>query len=405
MSAKEINMGKRRMRHPKGWRAGVAMLAMLAAPQWASAADDVFAAAECEEFPGLAGSGWSEVEPLTTQSQVGQVLFERQAPIAIRLKPVKLPGAQEKHKLFGTAAWRNPVNMVNNIVNTNVDGIGLKILFQDTEVSSASMSLVMDAQDIIPRHGVLLQFAYFAYVQQLVLMAKPEDLPRNLNVTGVPPNTAMVLGFFTERAGLTAPGQIGVGIPSWQNPPPTDPPGAKLCGMTSVYQGSKIFSMGTNAGAQSITIKHQCDAGAHQNIPVHMLPAFVADFPAEGAMSAPRPFNIRLNQCSALARPQVKFRAKSGLVAGTDTVLALYGRNANGDRPARGIGVIVVDEQDQRVRFGPVGGAYGPNYAMTPLDGGAQLSLAARYIRTAVGRDDLEGGVANAAAEFTFEFP
>lgn len=397
-------MGKRRVRHPKGCGAGVVMLAMLAAPQWASAADDVFAAAECE-IRGLAGSGWSEVEPLTTQSQVGQVLFERQAPITIRFQPVKLPGAQEKHKLFATAAWRNPVNTVNNIVNTNVDGIGLKILFQDTVVSSASMGLVMDAQDIIPRDGVSSQSVHFAYVQQLVLMAKPEDLPRNLDVTGVPPNTAMVLGFFTERAGSTAPGQIGAGIPSWQNPPPTDPPGVKLCGMTSVYQGSKIFSMGSNSGAQSITIKHQCDAGAHQNIPVTMLPAFVADFPAEGAMSAPRPFYIRLNQCSALARPQVKFRAKSGLVAGTDTVLALYGPNANDEIPARGIGVIVVDDQDQRVRFGPVGGAYGPNYAMTPLDGGAQLSLAARYIRTAVGRDGLEGGVANAAAEFTFEFP
>ncbi|MGV2866820.1 fimbrial protein [Achromobacter sp. ESBL13] len=345
------------------------------------------------------------MEPLTTQSQMHQVLYEREAPLAISFRVATLPGMTEKHKLFTAAMWRNPTFLARGIVATNVAGIGMRMMFRDTVIELERVSLIIDAADLTVGVGGLGGMQYMPFIQQLVLMARPEDLPRDLNVTGVAPSTALVLQIFTNRAGATAPGQVGIRPPTWQPPPQTIPPGLTLCSMMAVYQGSQILEIGLGGTVPGIVIKHQCDAGAHQDIRVDMPPAFVADFPFEGATAAPKPFNIRLNKCSALARPQVKFRAKSGLVPGTDTVLALHGPSGKAERPARGIGVIVVDAQDRRVRFGPVGGAYGPDYAMTLMDGSAQLSLAARYIRTARDRDDVQGGVANAAAEFTFEFP
>lgn len=397
----------RRPRRWTGWGAAMAIAAVLAIsaqPRWAWGADAVIAAADCKNDV-IFGQGWRQVEPLTTQSQIHQVLYERVAPLAITFLVARLPGMTEPHKLFTTGMWRNPTYLAEGIVATNVAGIGMRIIYRDTVIALDRVSLVIDAADLNVGVAGLGGMQYMPFVQQLVLMARPEDLPRDLKVTGVAPHTALVLEIFTNRSGATKPGQVGIVPPTWQPPPQTIPPGLKLCAMKAVYQGSQILEIGAGGTVPGIDIKHQCDAGAHQDIRVDMPPAFVADFPVEGATAAPKPFNIRLNKCSALARPQVKFRARSGLVPGTDTVLALHGANAKGEKPARGIGIIVVDAQDRRVRFGPVGGAYGPDYAMTLMDGSAQLSLAARYIRTARDRDDVQGGVANAAAEFTFEFP
>lgn len=397
-------MDKKRTRRACGWKAWALWLICSAAPQWAWAADEVLAAADCKLSDAF-GSDWRVVEPLTTQSEPGQVLYERFAPILLRYTVVGLPGEEEKFRLLASAMWFKPPIDIHGAVPTNVQGIGLRILFQDAPIDTARMHRVLAAHDLErPSSGSGFVLYRADYRQQLILTAKPEDLPLKLRVTGVAADMGMAIGFFTAPVGAVGVGAM-VPLPHWEQSLPTDPPGAKLCVIESVYQGDRIFGMGANGDGQSIDIKHHCEAGAHQDIRVDMPPAYVADFPAEGVTSAAKPFHIQLNRCSALARPQVKFRAKSGLVAGTDSVLALRDAYADGRQPAKGIGIIVEDGNDERVRFGPVGGAYGPEYAMVPLDGGAKLSLAARYIRTAKDRNDLQGGVANAAAEFTFEFP
>lgn len=397
-------MDKKRTRRACGWKAWALWLMCSAAPQWAWAADEVLAAADCKESSAF-GSGWREVEPLTTQSEPGQVLYERNAPILLRYTVVSLPGEAETFRLLASAMWFKPPIDSHGAVSTNVHGIGLRILFQDAPITLPRMHRVLATQNLerpVSSSGTSTYYAH--YRQQLILTAKPEDLPPKLSVTGVAADMGMAIGFFTAPVSAVGVGAM-TSIQHWGQPLPTDPPGAKLCAIEYVYQGDRIFGMGANGDAQSIDIKHHCEAGAHQDIRVDMPAAYVADFPAEGVTSAAKPFHIRLNRCSALARPKVKFRAKSGLVAGTDSVLALRDAYADGRQPAKGIGIIVEDGNDERVRFGPVGGAYGPEYAMVPLDGGAKLSLAARYIRTAKDRNDLQGGVANAAAEFTFEFP
>lgn len=397
-------MDKKRTRRACGWKAWALWLMCSAAPQWAWAADEVLAAADCMRSSGF-GSGWREVEPLTTQSEPGQVLYERQARMVFSYTVVGLPGEERKFRLFASAMWIKPPTQSDGTVSTNVEGIGLRVLYGGKPISNARNHLVLEGRDLVKPPSITGSASYIVdYVQQLVLMVKPEDLPSTLRVTGVAADTGIVVGFFTNRAGLSEPGSL-VSVPVWDNSIQTVPPGAKLCGLSAVFQGNRVFGLGANGDGQSIDIKHHCEAGAHQDIRVDMPPAYVADFPAEGVTSAAKPFHIQLNRCSALARPKVKFRAKSGLVAGTDSVLALRDAYADGRQPAKGIGIIVEDGNDERVRFGPVGGAYGPEYAMVPLDGGAKLSLAARYIRTAKDRNDLQGGVANAAAEFTFEFP
>ncbi|MGE8565504.1 Fimbrial protein [compost metagenome] len=401
-------MGKRRLRHPVGqvaWAAlaTVAVMVVLGAlPHSASGAQQgAVVAAECRNYSDGLSSGWEPVEPLTAQSQVGQVLYEKRTAAMIAFRPVRLPGATGKYQLATTAMWTNASNMVGHAAKTNVAGIGLRLMLRELE-TPVYVPLVMDVIDIAAGGGQSVRVVNFEYVQQLVLLVPPENLPRRMKVTGVAPGVGLVLTFFTAEEGYASPGALS-DMPSWQGYPPTVPP-AKICALTEKYIGDQVFNMGGNAG-DSIDIFHACEAGAHQNVRVDMLPAFIADFPAEGSVSAPKPFQISLNQCSAFARPQVKFRAKSGLVAGTDSVLALYDTTAHGEKAAQGFGIIVVDSEDRRIRFGPVGGAYGPEYVMTTQGGGAQLSLAARYIRTAGNRQDVESGVANAAAEFTFEFP
>ncbi|MGE8617861.1 MAG: fimbrial protein [Achromobacter spanius] len=399
-------MGSRRLRRPVGqgaWAAlaAVAVMVVLSAlPHSASGGQaDAWLAADCHNYSLEMPSRWNLVEPLTAQSQVGQVLYEKRVTVIIGYRAVRMPGGTGKFQLLTNAMWTNASSMFGNVAKTNVAGIGMRLKLRDL-VAPVNVPLVMDAIDIPPRGNNPMHSLSFEYVQQLVLMDPPEDLPRRINVTGLAPGAGLSLMYFTAAEGFGAPGKL-VGMPSWHGYPETSPP-AKICALIENYNGDQVFKMG-NTG--TIEIMHACDAGAHQNVPVDMLPAFIADFPAEGSVSAPKPFQISLNQCSAFARPQVKFRAKSGLVAGTDSVLALYDTTADGKKPAQGFGIIVVDSDDRRIRFGPVGGAYGPEYVMTTQGDGAQLSLAARYIRTAGNRQDLESGEANAAAEFTFEFP
>ena len=401
-------MGSRRLRRPVGqgaWAAlaAVAVMVVLSAlPHSASGGQQgALVAAECFNFSEGHASAWEPVEPLTAQSQVGQVLYEKRTAAMIAFRPVRLPGATGKYQLATTAMWANASNMVGQAAKTNVAGIGLRLKLRELE-TPVYVPLVMDVIDIVAGGGQSVRVVNFEYVQQLVLLVPPEHLPRRMKVTGVAPGVGLVLTFFTAEEGYAVPGALS-DIPSWQGQPPTVPP-AKICALTEKYIGDQVFNMGGHTG-DTIDIFHACEAGAHQDVQVEMLPAFIADFPAEGSVSAPKPFQISLNQCSAFARPQVKFRAKSGLVAGTDSVLALYDTTADGKKAAQGFGIIVVDSDDRRIRFGPVGGAYGPEYVMTTQGDGAQLSLAARYIRTAGNRQDLESGEANAAAEFTFEFP
>lgn len=401
-------MGNRQLRRPVGqgaWAAlaAVAVMVVLGAlPHSASGAQkDAWLAANCSNFSGGLPSGWEPVEPLTAQSQKGQVLYEKRTPMRIGSRLVRMPGATGKYQVATTAMWANASNMAGQAAKTNVPGIGLLFKLRELE-APVYVPLVMDLVDIVAGRDPQAHAAEFEYVQQLVLLVPPEHLPRRMKVTGVAPGVGLVLTFFTAEEGYAVRGALS-DMPSWQGYPPTVPP-AKICALTEKYMGDQVFNMGGHIG-DTIDIFHACEAGAHQDVQVEMLPAFIADFPAEGSVSAPKPFQISLNQCSAFARPQVKFRAKSGLVAGTDSVLALYDTTANGKKPAQGFGIIVTDSQDRRIRFGPVGGAYGPEYVMTTQGDSAQLSLAARYIRTARNRQDVESGVANAAAEFTFEFP
>ena len=82
-------MGNRQLRRPVGqgaWAAlaAVAVMVVLGAlPHSASGAQkDAWLAANCSNFSGGLPSGWEPVEPLTAQSQKGQVLYEKRTPMA-----------------------------------------------------------------------------------------------------------------------------------------------------------------------------------------------------------------------------------------------------------------------------------------------------------------------------------
>jgi type 1 fimbria pilin len=343
-----------------------------------------------------AGGPWREVSPLTSSSQIGDVLFERGAGLFNNFQLGSGVGAGILHELVAAAQWGpNAGVAADGTAQTNVPGIGLQVSVMGADgverrIKPGALPVVMDKRPVYyDTAGSASQknSTVTEYIQRLVLTDAAANLPSGeLNVTGVDPNITLMLYAINYRQGAVGYGEAIQNFPVWT-------PGITgVCGsLPFSYQGTGVIGIG---GGTGVIVPNKCEVGAYRTIPVSLgdLPLSLFDTP--GASSPAKEFSIVLTQCSASAKPTITFADKYG--PNTDPhVLNLK----PGSRAAEGIGIAMINDTGKvPVRFGAA-------YDMQRVGDQAVLTLRAHYIRTAPVDGAVKAGIANGSAEFTFEFP
>lgn len=347
-------------------------------------------AIQCSFSNGV-GMPWVEVTPLTTNTPVGAVLWQRSVSLNTNYK-YGGPSGGVPHELVSAGYWTGGTPLIDGIAPTNVRGIGFKVA-----ANSSDGILRPLLQGIVPVALEKDRVRYEAnagqsqsssmvtnYLQYLILTVPPSQLPTGeLIVDRVDGSSGLMLYAVDLLKGVASLGSSII-IPSDNIP-------LGICRTPYALMGPAIINMG---GGGPIVIPNTCTVEANKTIAVKLGDIPIANFPTVGATSVQRPFSIELSQCAVNARPNITFTDKS---AGHSDP-AILSLTPSPDT-ARGFGIIMINGlTGQRIKYD------GTSYDMQRIGDGAQIPLSAGYIRT--GSDaELTAGNADGAAEFTFTFP
>ncbi|MCK3827589.1 type 1 fimbrial protein [Pseudomonas sp. W2Aug9] len=346
-------------------------------------------ATSCTFSNGM-GRPWSQVTPLTSNTPIGSVLWER--AVALNANYNFAPAAGIAHELVSMAYWGPGTPLTDGIAPTNVDGIGLKIYVNSSDgqrrpllqtplpIAMEKERVQYDSSAAQTRGSTMVT----NYMQQLILTVASSQLPAGkLIVDRVAGSSQLMLYAVDLPRGKAAFGS-SVEVP-------TDNIPIGICRAPYLLMGPAAINMG-NGGP--IEIPNTCDVQTYQTIPVQLGRMSLNDFPQVGATSMPVHFAIELSQCAANAKPEITFTDKYGPPA-DPTILTLEPSATS----AQGFGIVMINElTHQVVRYD------GAAYPMKRAGDGAKIPLSAHYVRQ--GHDEtLKAGAANGAAEFTFTFP
>ncbi len=343
-----------------------------------------------------AGGPWREVSPLTSSSQIGDVLFERGAGLFNNFQFGSGVSPGVLHELVAAAQWGHNVGVAaDGTAQTNVPGIGLQVSVMGADgverrIKPGALPVVVDKRPVYyDTSGSASQknSTVTEYIQRLVLTDSAANLPSGeLKVTGVDPNITLMLYAVNYQQGKVGYGEVIQSFPVWT-------PGiAGVCGNQPFsYQGSGVIGIG---GGTGVIVPNRCEVGAYRTIEVSLGDLPISIFDTPGATSPSKEFSIVLSQCSAAAKPTITFSDK-------------YGPNPDphvlnlkpGSETAEGIGIAMIDDAANT----PV--RHGIAYAMQRVGDQAVLALRAHYVRTAPADGTVKAGIADGSAEFTFEFP
>lgn len=395
------NMGKTMLRHapPKTWRRPVVALLVsaLALPGGAAHGETLSnrPALNCK-MSNWAGGPWRDVQPLTSASQKGEILMERGAALYNEFDLGGVTSLRDQHELVAAAKWRFSTGFVDgSIAPTNVAGIGLQVSVMGKDGQERVLKVGDSRPVVLDKAAVTYESTAWPplkgttvtnYIQRLILTESPANLPTGeLKVTGVIPGITLTLyatDFLKDAIGY---GESIVSFPSWAIP--------NVCGSTGVsYQGTGIVNLGGGGG---VIVPNKCEVGTYRTIPVQLGEWPTSAFATPGATSSEKEFSIVLSNCSAKARPRIRFTDKNGHNA-DPTVLNIE----SGPGKAKGIGIIMTNAlTNTRITYD---GVTSYDLARTGV-ADATIPLRASYIRTS--SSAVEGGEANGSAEFIFEFP
>lgn len=379
-------------------RPAMALLAALMALQSAPSRGEMsmaHPAIKCTQS-NQGGGPWREVTPLTSASQVGDVLFERGAGLFNSFQFGTGISVNVLHELAAAAQWGPNVGVTSDgTARTNVPGIGLQISVMGADgverrIKPSALPVIMDKRPVYyDTSGSPSQTnsTVTEYIQRLVLIDSPANLPSGeLKVTGVDPNITLMLYTVNYQQGVVGYGDLIQAFPTWS---PVIP---NVCGSQPfTYQGTGVIGLG---GGTGVIVPNKCEVGAYRTIPVQLGEWPISTFDAPGATTPSKEFSIALSQCSAAAKPTITFADKNGQNADPH-VLNLK----PGPETAQGIGIAMVNDLSNA----PI--RYGTAYDMQRIGDQAVLPMRAHYVRTAPSNGAVTGGIADGSAEFTFEFP
>lgn len=344
------------------------------------------------------GGSWNPAKPLISSgAQVGDVLSQRDAGFKTLHGHMSYGIEVPRYELIIAARWTKSAEVTSQgRVPTNVPGIAMVISAGGNVLKPTLMPVVIAIHAINPDPDAGPTAVSTSLLKQLVLTVPPEKLPvgpEPIVVTGFGGGVELTLYAINVPQGLYKVGQeireipwypVNPGICAGSNEPP--------------FVGSGAMALGHGGG--NVEFSNACEVGLTQTKEVLMGMHSLRDFPNQGATSQPKPFDITLGKCSALARPKISFKATNGTNQDGTVLNLASSSDAQGQQAARGFGIIMIDEAtNQRVEFGKA-------YNMAPIEGdGAQMRLRASYLRTAPQAADMSGGHANGTAEFTIDFP
>lgn len=363
---------------------GVAMSSAVSAAMINSAATDC-------SFTNRAGGGWTVVNPLTSTTAVGTVLWQR--PVGLNFNySYSGSSGNVRHELVSAGYWGPGTPLVDGIAPTNVAGIGFKVLVNS---SDGVLRPVLQTPSPVAMEKELVQYDSGSgqgrgsvlvtnYIQQLILSVAPDQLPSGkLIVERIDGSAQLSLYAVDLLQGTTALGG-SITIPTTNIP-------RGICRAPYLLMGPQIINMG---GGGPIVVPNTCLVEAYKTISVPLGKFSLASFSRIGDTSAPKAFAIELSQCAANAKPVITFNDKLGTGDGR----GVLGLKPTPDS-AQGFGIILTNElTNQRIQYD------GTPYDMQRIGDQARLPLTARYLR--IGEDGtLKAGVADGATEFTFSFP
>lgn len=342
-------------------------------------------------FSNRAGQSWVLVNPLTSATAVGTVLWQRPVGLNFNYAYGGSSGSVQ-HELVSAGYWGPGTPLVDGIAPTNVDGIGFKIVVKssdgtDRPILQTTSPVALEKEQVQYDTSVGQSSGSTLvtnYIQQLILTVPADQLPSGkLRVERVAGSSQLSLYAVDLEKGEATLGSA-ITIPTNNIP-------RGVCRASYLLMGPAIITMG---GGEAIEVPNSCLVETYKTIPVSLGRLSIEGFPHVGSTSLPKVFNIQLSQCAANAKPIITFKDKFGTGDGAG-VLGIKSSPSS----AQGFGIIMTNTlTDQRIQFDST------PYVMQRLGDVANLPLTASYIRT--GEDsELKAGEANGAAEFTFSFP
>lgn len=337
------------------------------------------------------GRPWVEVTPLTSNTPVGSVLWQR--PVAL-MTNYKFGGSvgNKTHELVSAGYWSAGTPLPDAIAPTNISGIGFKIavsssdgVLRDITQTPRPVALEKELVRYDPGAGQNQRSVMVTnYLQSLILTVPPSQLPSGeLVINRIDGSAGLKLYAVDLLKGVAS---LGAEVTI-----PTDNMPIGICRKPYSLMGPAIIDMGGGGG---LTVPNTCVVESYKTIPVKLGRFSLANFPKVGSTSSSVPFRIQLSQCALNAKPQITFTDK--VPGHTDpSVLNLTVSPSS----AKGFGIIMLNELNgQRIRYD------GTPYDMQRAGDSASIALRAGYIRT--GSDaEVKVGDADGAAEFTFTFP
>lgn len=348
------------------------------------------AAIDCR-FTNRAGQGWTVVNPLTSTTTVGTVLWQR--PVGLNFNySYSGSSGDVRHELVSAGYWGPGTPLVDGIAPTNVAGIGFKVLVNSSDgiqrpvlqtpspVALEKEWVQYDSGSGQGRGSVLVT----NYIQQLILSVAPDQLPSGKLIVERIDGSSQLRLYAVDLLQGTAALGASITIPTSNIP-------QGICRAPYLLMGPQIINMG---GGGPIIVPNTCLVEAYKTIPVPLGKFSLTSFRRVGETSVPKAFAIELSQCAANAKPTITFNDKFGTGDGQ----GVLGLKPTPDS-AQGFGIILTNELTrQRIQFD------GTPYDMQRIGEHARLPLTARYLR--IGEDkELKAGDADGAAEFTFSFP
>lgn len=342
-------------------------------------------------FSNRAGGGWVQINPLTSATAVGTVLWQRPVGLSFNYAYGGSSGSVQ-HELVSAGYWSPGTPLENGIAPTNVSGIGFKVLVNSSDGNTRSIlqtpsPVALEKEQVQYDTGVGQSRGSTLvtnYLQQLILTAPASQLPSGkLRVEQVEGSSQLSLYAVDLLKGEAALGSE-ITIPTSNVP-------QGICRASYLLMGPLIINMG---GGGPIVVPNTCLVETYKTIPVPLGRFSLERFPKVGDTSDPKAFTIELSQCAANAKPSITFSDKFGTGDGAG-VLGLKST----PNSAQGFGIVVNNPLTrQRIQFD------GTPYDMQRIGELARLPLTANYIR--IGEDaELKAGEADGAAEFMFSFP
>jgi len=342
------------------------------------------------------GGPWREVTPLTSTSQIGDVLFERGAGLFNNFQFGDAVSSNVLHELVAAAQWNSNAGVdADGTARTNVRGIGLQVSVMGADgverrVRPGAFPVVMDKRPVyFDTAGSTSQqnSTVTEYIQRLVLTDSAANLPSGkLEVTGVDPNITLTLYTIDYQQDMVGYGDNIQEFPAWSPPIP-----GVCSNQPHSYQGTGVVGMGGGGG---VVLPNKCEVGAFRTIPVSLGEWPVSEFGGLNGTTPSQDFSIELSQCSATARPTITLTDKYGPHRDPN----IYSLKP-GPQAAEGVAIVIVNKN---------GGGHakpGMKYRMTRVGDRAVMELKAHYLLTARDISEIKAGIADGSAEFTFEFP